>query len=137
MILVDTGPLVALFDPRDRLHLPCREVLKGIREPLYTTVPVLTEVFHMLSPASIGSDRLREFILQGGLSLWFLGEPTLDRVFELMEHHADHTMDLADASIVIAAEVMKTRKVFTVDRNEFETYRINRGHRHVPFEIIG
>ncbi|MGH8594494.1 MAG: type II toxin-antitoxin system VapC family toxin, partial [Gammaproteobacteria bacterium] len=115
----------------------CREVLKGIREPLYTTVPVLTEVFHMLSPASIGSDRLREFILQGGLSLWFLGEPTLDRVFELMEHHADHTMDLADASIVIAAEVMKTRKVFTVDRNEFETYRINRGHRHVPFEIIG
>lgn len=137
MILVDTGPLVALFDPRDRLHLQYREVLKGIREPLYTTVPVLTEVSHMLSPASIGSDRLREFILQGGVSLWFLGESTLDRAFELMEHYADQAMDLADASIVVAAEVMKTRKVFTVDRNDFETYRIKRGHRHIPFEIIG
>lgn len=54
-----------------------------------------------------------------------------------MEHYADHAMDLADASIVVAAEVMKTRKVFTVDRNDFETYRIKRGHRHIPFEIIG
>ncbi|MCI0363261.1 MAG: hypothetical protein L0219_05220, partial [Phycisphaerales bacterium] len=60
-----------------------------------------------------------------------------DRAFELMEHYADHAMDLADASIVVAAEVMKTRKVFTVDRNDFETYRIKWGHRHVPFDIIG
>jgi uncharacterized protein len=53
LILVDTGPLVALFDPKDRLHSRCRETLQGIQEPLYATVPVLTEVFHMLSPSSI------------------------------------------------------------------------------------
>ena len=46
MILVDTGPFVALFDPQDAQHLRCREVLQAIKEPLMTTVPVLTETFH-------------------------------------------------------------------------------------------
>jgi len=72
MILVDTGPLIALFAPRDGQHNRCRRTLKEIREPLLTTIPVLTGAFHMLGPASIGSDRLREFVEAGGLSLWFL-----------------------------------------------------------------
>ena len=42
MILVDTGPLVALFDPQDAHHERCRETLSSVREPLVTTVPVLT-----------------------------------------------------------------------------------------------
>ncbi len=46
MILVDTGPFVALFDPKDASHRRCREVLKTLRQPLVTTVPVLTEAFH-------------------------------------------------------------------------------------------
>lgn len=50
MILVDTGPLVALFDSRDRHHSRCKALLRELREPLYTTVPVLTEAF--LAPAS-------------------------------------------------------------------------------------
>lgn len=44
-------------------------------------------------------------------------------------------MDLVDASVVAAAESVGTRKVFTVDRNDFETYRVRRGHRHYPIEI--
>src|SRR5438270_277868 len=43
VILVDTGPIVALFDPKDTSHRRCRDVLKSLREPLVTTVPVLTE----------------------------------------------------------------------------------------------
>jgi hypothetical protein len=34
------------------------------------TTPVLTEAFHMLRPASIGSDRLRKFIAGVGLSVF-------------------------------------------------------------------
>jgi predicted nucleic acid-binding protein len=128
---------VALFDPKDRWHSHCRETLQGIQEPLYATVPVLTEVFHMLSPSSIGSNRLRDFILKGGLSLWFLDNQAVERAFELMERYADHPMDLADASLVVAAEVMKTRKVFTVDRKDFSSYRIKRGHRYHSFVVMG
>jgi predicted nucleic acid-binding protein len=136
MILVDTGPLVALFDPKDGQHKRCVDALKGMDEALATTVPVLTEGFHMLGPASIGSDRLREFVEQGGLAVWFFDRPALTRAFELMELYADHPMDLADASLVVAAESLGTRKVFTIDRKDFETYRVRRGHRHHPIEII-
>jgi predicted nucleic acid-binding protein len=136
MILVDTGPLVALFDPQDGQHDRCATTLKTIREPIVTTTPVLTEAFHILGPASLGSDRLREFIEQGGLSVRFLDRATLTRAFELMELYADHPMDLADASLVTAAEALGTRRVFTIDRNDFETYRVRRGHRHQAFQIV-
>jgi predicted nucleic acid-binding protein len=90
----------------------------------------------MLGPASIGSDRLREFVEDGGLSVWFLDRAWLTRAFELMELYADYPMDLADASLIAAAEALGTRKVFTIDRKDFETYRVRRGHRHYPVEIV-
>lgn len=136
MILIDTGPLVALFDPKDNQHGRCVDVLKTIREPISTTVPVLTEAFHMLQPGSVGSDRLRDFIENGGLSVWFFDRTTLRRAFELMESYADHPIDLADASLIAAAEALATRKVFTIDRSDFETYRVRRGHRHHPVQIV-
>jgi hypothetical protein len=76
VILVHTGPCVALFDPQDAQHTHYREVLRMLHEPLYTTVPVLTEAFHMLSPGSYGSDKLRDFVEGGGLSVWFMGRRT-------------------------------------------------------------
>jgi len=89
----------------------------------------------MLSPESLGSDRLREFILKGGVGIWFMNDQAVIRSFELMEQFADHPMDLADASLVAAAEALNTRKVFTIDRRDFETYRVRKGHRHYPMEI--
>jgi uncharacterized protein len=136
MILVDTGPLVALFDPADGMHRRARATLQSLREPLWTTVAVLTEAFHMLEPDSIGSDRLREYVMKGGLAVWFFDRAALARVFELMEQYGDRPMDLADGSLIAAAEVLQTRKVFTLDVADFSAYRIRRGHRHYAPEII-
>ncbi len=136
MILVDTGPLIALFDPKDGQHQRCVKALKGLRVPIRTTVPVLTEAFHMLGPGSTSSDRLREFVLKRGLSVWWFDQATLSRAFELMDRYSDHPMDLADASLIVAAETLGTRKVFTIDRHDFEAYRIRRGHRQYGVEIV-
>lgn len=136
MILVDTGPLVALFDPRDGRHGRCREVLGTIREPLATTVPVLTEVFHMLGPDRGGAARIRDFIDERGLGTWFMDDARLGRAFELMEHYAGQPMDLADASLIVAAETLRTRRIFTIDRRDFLAYRIRRGHREYPVDIV-
>lgn len=137
MILVDTGPFVALFDPKDALHQRCRSVLGTLRESLWTTVPVLTEAFHLLDPGSLGAKRLGEFVLSGGISIWFMDQQALRRALDLMERYSDRPMDLADASLIAAAETLQTRKVFTIDRNDFSTYRIQQGHRHEPVEIVG
>jgi predicted nucleic acid-binding protein len=136
MILVDTGPIVALFDPLDPHHKHCTGVLRQIRESLYTTIPVLTEAFHMLNPGSLGSGNLRIFVLRGGLSIFFMDDPAVTRAFKLMEKYADHPMDLADASLIVAAEKLRTKCIFTIDRNDFETYRIKRGHRYYHIDIF-
>jgi uncharacterized protein len=136
MTLIDTGPIVALFDRADAHHRRCVEALKRTDGGLVTTVPVLTEAFHMLSPASQASRALRHFIFKQGLRVWFLDPGALVRAFELMEQYADHPMDLADASLIAAAEKLDTRRVFTIDRNDFSTYRIKRGYRYYSVELI-
>ncbi len=45
-------------------------------------------------------------------------------------------MDLADASLIVAAETLATRKIFTIDRQDVAAYRVRRGHRHYAVEII-
>lgn len=137
MILVDTGPLVALFDPKDGEHRRCRDVLKEFTAPLGSTLPILTEAFHILSPDSIGSDRLRDFVLRDGLQLLTLDRDLLERAFELMEQYRDQLMDLADASLIAMAESIPTKKIFTLDRKDFSVYRLRRGHRHLAVEIVG
>lgn len=136
MILVDTGPLVALFDVRDQGHDRCRRTLDALDEPLATTVPVLTEALHLLRPASHRISGLMDFIRGGGIGLLPLGDQDLRRCFDLMERYADRPMDFADASIVTAAERHGTDKVFTLDRNDFGAYRVRRGYHRIPFTSI-
>lgn len=136
MILVDTGALVALFDPRDDAHLETRALLASVREPLVTTVAVLTETFHLLDPSSRGSAALREFMNAGGMTVWFLSAGSLTRCFELMEQYADHPMDLADASLVTAAEHLRTTRVFTLDRDDFAAYRARIGLSRKSFTLV-
>jgi hypothetical protein len=54
-----------------------------------------------------------------------------------MIQYADRPMDLADASLVALAEAERLNRIFTIDRNDFATYRIKRGHRHYQFEVVG
>ena len=137
MILVDAGPLVALFDRSDAAHPRCIETLRAIDDPMATTVAVLTEAFHLLGPSSAGALNLMDFISEGGLKVLLLDEDALQRCFELMVQYADAPMDFADASLVAMAEARSTRKIFSIDRGDFATYRIKRGHRYVAFEILG
>lgn len=137
MILIDTGPIVALLDPADTAHQRCVEVLQSIEEPLLTTEPVLTEAFHLLTPDSIGARRLMDFIAEGGMEISSLDAEGLSRAFELMLHYSDQPMDFADASLVVAAEQARLRKIFSIDRTDFDVYRVKRGHRHYALERIG
>ena len=50
----------------------------------------------------------------------------------LMEKYKDRPMDLADASLVVLAEGRGLRDVFTLDRADFQVYRI---HTRQTFRI--
>jgi predicted nucleic acid-binding protein len=60
----------------------------------------------------------------------------VQRAFELMEQYADHPMDLADASLLVAAEVLSAHRIFTIDRQDFATYRVRRGHRFESLQML-
>lgn len=134
MILVDTGPLVALHNPRDSNHRRCVETLDLLDEPLLTTLQVLTEAFHLLPAYQSGV--LMNFIARDGIEVSFSDPTSLSRTLTLMAKYADRPMDFADASLVACAEQFEISTVFTLDRADFATYRIRRGHRQVPFEVI-
>jgi uncharacterized protein len=61
MILVDTGPLVALIHEDDNAHHTCKETFLTVSEPLGTVWPVLTEAMYLLGgpECSLGNDRSR------------------------------------------------------------------------------
>jgi predicted nucleic acid-binding protein len=50
----------------------------------------------------------------------------VDRLDALMERYRDTPMDLADASLVITAESLRFRQIFTLDK-DFYTYRLADG----------
>jgi predicted nucleic acid-binding protein len=54
------------------------------------------------------------------------------RMRVLMRQYQDAPMDLADASLVVAAERLHLRRIFTID-SHFRAYRIDGQH---SFDII-
>jgi predicted nucleic acid-binding protein len=62
----------------------------------------------------------------GRLALHDLNSSELQRMSTLMEKYRDTPMDLADASLVVVAESLTLRRVFTLDR-DFYIYRLADG----------
>ncbi|MCP4493836.1 MAG: PIN domain-containing protein [Gammaproteobacteria bacterium] len=137
MILIDTGPLVALFNPRDHDHKACRAILETISEPMLTTEAVLTEVMHLLIPGSRGIEGLMSFVMSDYLSPVALARSDHQQSFTLMNKYNDLPMDFADATLVAIAEKLKISQVFTLDISDFNAYRIKKGHRYYPLELVG
>jgi predicted nucleic acid-binding protein len=122
MIAVDTGPIVALFDKSDNEHHICVETFKAIREPLITTWPVITEAFHLLGFSTSVQDDLWEFVERGTVALYDLDRTFVKTCRALMRKYQDLPMDLADASLVAAADAENIRTIFTLDK-DFNVYR--------------
>lgn len=124
MILIDTGPIVAFFDKDDRCHSLCVEILKGIREPLVTTWPVITECFYLLNFSWEIQDSLWIFMERGGLEISFLDREIQVRCREVMKKYKDLPTDLADATLVALGEETGISKIFTLDHKDFSIYRM-------------
>jgi predicted nucleic acid-binding protein len=123
MILVDAGPLIALIHASDKSHSRCVEALRRLREPMGTAWPVVTEALYLLGFSHAAQDALWEMLERDALHLLPLDRADGPRMRELMRKYADLPMDLADAALVRLAERERIRRVFTLDRRDFEAYR--------------
>ena len=131
MILVDTGPLVALIHEDDNEHRACKDAFASLNEPLGTVWPVLTKAIYLLSFSWEAQTALMEMIETGAVEILPLGVADIPRIRELMRKYRDLPMDLADAALVRVAEGERLRRVFTIDRHDFQIYRPSRIGRFV------
>ena len=125
MILVDTGPLVALVDKDDQYHAQCLVVWRALNEPIGTVWPVVSETMHLLTGLPRAQQGVWEMVERGALALLPLGVSDVRRIGELMAKYADQPMDLADAALIHLAEREGIRKIFTVDKKDFAVYRLH------------
>ncbi len=129
MILTDTGPLVALVNRNDPNHRRCLDVTKQLpAAPLITTWPCFTEAMYLVFQAGgyPAQAELWRWRTAGRLSLHEFTANEVDQMAVLMEKYKDRPMDLADASLVVAAERLTMRQVFTLD-SDFHIYRLSDG----------
>jgi len=126
VILVDAGPLVALVDASDQQHGACAATLRELREPMGTVWPAVTEALYRLQDVPAGQDAVLEMVSRGAVRLLPLGQEDVPRIKELMAKYRAQPMDLSDGALVRVAERESLDRVFTLDRRDFEVYRIGK-----------
>lgn len=127
-VLVDASALVALLDRDDAQHRRAVNVLKGLRDPLVTVWPALTEAMHLIADTPQGPDTLCDMVIDGALTVLPIEPADLARIKELMRKYRDLPMDSADAALVCAAERSRLTRIFTFD-SHFSVYRLPRRTR--------
>ena len=123
MILVDAGPLIALIHADDQQHEHCKEVFDFLREPMGTVWPALAEAVYLFSFSWKAQGAFWEMMETEAVLILALDHTDVPRMTELMRTYRDLPMDLADAALVRVAEREKLRRIFTLDRRDFEVYR--------------
>jgi predicted nucleic acid-binding protein len=133
-VLIDTGPLVALFSREDRHHQLCDDVLLTLTPPLLTCWPVITEAAWMLRKYPDGLNKLFESFQGGIFALLPLDADDLPAIAAMMKRYADTSLQLADAALAHLAERESIRTLFTLDRRDFSIIRLkrNRTLRLIP-----
>jgi predicted nucleic acid-binding protein len=122
--LIDTGALLALLDRDDAWHERCSEAFRELRFPLATTSAVLAELFHLLGSNPRDVANAWHMLRSGAVTVLPITDDDAPHLERSMIQYADRPMDLADATLVRLAERESLSTVFTIDQDDFNTYRI-------------
>jgi predicted nucleic acid-binding protein len=122
VILLDTGPLVALLDRRDSHHGWAVKHWQSMPVPVLTCQAVIAEAAFILSRGKCSHEPLLELIDRGVINPDFSIASEARAISELMSRYAEIPMSLADACLVRLSEVHERSLVFTLD-SDFEIYR--------------
>ena len=136
-VLLDAGPLVALFATDDNHHgridaqvLALAE--RGLR--LLTTWPCVVEAAYLLDPPQ--RFEMLRWIELGGVQVYPFEPHHLGAIVGWMECYTERgkrQMDLADATLYWLAAETGVRDILTVDVRDFGRYRLPDGQ---PFNLL-
>lgn len=131
--LIDTGPMIALFDKKDVAHLHYHVLVRDGWQ-LATTWPCVVEVTHFLDSKT--TQAFLRWVADGGVVLYpfdVSDVPELANMMRLYTQWPRTEMDFADASLVWLAQDSNTTRIMTMDVRDFSRYRLPDGR---AFEIL-
>lgn len=132
-VIVDTGPLVALLNRRDRHHAWAKERFAELEPPLLTCEAVIAESCYLLRNLPGGCTAVLKMIARGIIEVPFRLAPNAEALGALLDRYASVPMSLADATLVLLAGQLPESAVFTLD-GDFSSYR-RRGNERIPLVI--
>lgn len=134
-VLIDSGPLIALFAVDDKHHSTFDRLISdlsatGLR--LVTTWPCIVEASYLLGiPQRF---EMLRWVELGGVQVYPFASFNLADMIGWMERYTEtnkREMDLADASLYWLAVEIGVVEIMTVDCNDFERYRLPDGKAFV------
>ena len=130
VVLADTGPLLALFDPEDRDHDWSVATFRTFVRPLVTCDAVVMEATYQLGAGSSACVSLLEMFERGTVRSAFELTDHVKRVRALVQRYASVPMSFADACLVRMTELHADVVVWTLD-SDFRVFR-RHGRQAIP-----
>jgi predicted nucleic acid-binding protein len=130
--------MLALLDRDDAWHAACVRTFATLRLPLLTSAAVLAELFHLVGDRRRDVAAAWKFVRSGAVTVASIDDADLPALDALMARYHDRPMDFADATLVHLARRESLSAIFTIDHDDFETYRIEgrRRFRIVPERVV-
>ncbi len=136
-IVIDSDPLIALFDGSDKYNEQAVQFIRTAQGTLHSNLAVITETVYMLD---FSTEAQCDFLAWAGQALTIDRETRLDfpRIIRIIKKYADLPADFADASLIALCERLGTQLVASVD-SDFTIYRnaAKQTFRNVFFEPQG
>jgi len=134
-VLLDTGPLVAFLNRRERFHAWALEELNEIEPPLFTCEAVLSEAGFLLRHDPAGPAAVLELVRDGLIEAGFNLQDEVTAVCQILRRYRARRVSLADACLVRMAELHANGVVLTLD-SDFRIYRMH-GRQVIPTRMPG
>src|ERR1017187_5616305 len=97
--VMDAGPLVAWFCPKDEHHAWAKKVFDELPTGALVCEAVLAETCHLVGKDGVAPAKVLQLVEENSLTLVSLaGE--ISRIRDLLTRYADVPMDFADACVV-------------------------------------
>ncbi|OGA26731.1 MAG: hypothetical protein A3I01_02770 [Betaproteobacteria bacterium RIFCSPLOWO2_02_FULL_65_24] len=130
-LIVDTGFLVAFGRASDPIHPKAVSFLRHYSGRLITVAAVIVEASFFLSTRS--KQQLLEWIHAGGVAVMDVPVSAYPELAATIGKYSNRDIDFADAALVWLAEQSSVRSILTIDRADFEIYRLKTGKR---FDLV-
>lgn len=130
VILLDTGPWVALMSKADKHHAWAREQFAAHPGPFFTCEAVVAETCFLLARAGLDAGKALGLIERGVVQVGMNLEQQASAVRNLYQRYDNVPASLADACLIRLSELHEPCRVLTLD-SDFHIYR-RHGRKAIP-----